>query len=108
MTTKFVGFSALIFYVLCWFSHQQTDVLHYIGISLPWLSLLAGIAVHIFTKTKEDNTGTYWAYSYIILTVAYVVAVSLMSGSIWHQVPHMATCVTFLAYFALERLEKKR
>ena len=108
MTTKFVGFSALFFYVLCWFSHQQTDVLHYIGIALPWLSLLTGIAVHLFINSKEDNTGTYWAYSYIILTVAYVVAVSLMSGSIWHQVPHLATCVTFIAYFALEHQSKPK
>lgn len=108
MITKFLAFSALFFYALCWFTHQQTGLLHYLGIALPWLSLLTGIAVHLFINTKEDNTGTYWAYSYVIMTVAYVVTVSLMSGSIFHQVPHLATCVTFIAYFALERLKKKR
>lgn len=100
---KFLAFSALLFYVLCWFSDQQNKTLWYLGIALPWLSLILSIPIHLFVKSKEDNTGTYWAYTYITITIIYVVVLALMTGSIWHQVPHLATCVTFLAYFALER-----
>ena len=104
---KFLALAALFFYVLCWFTHQPTKLLWYIGIGLPWLSLILSIAVHFFVTSDKDHTGTYWAYTYVIATIAYVVAVSLLSGSIYHQLPHLAACVCFIAYFAFEQQSKR-
>lgn len=104
---KFLALAALFFYVLCWFTHQPTKLLWYIGIGLPWLSLILSIAVHFFVTSDKDHTGTYWAYTYAIATTAYVVAVSMLSGSIYHQLPHLAACVCFIAYFALEQQSKR-
>lgn len=105
---KFLALAAVFFYILCWFTHQPTEMIHYLGVSLPWLSLLCSIPIHLIVKSKTDNSGTYWAYTYIITTIVYAVIVSLMSGSIFQQVPHLATCVTFVAYFKLEMVLKER
>ena len=104
---KFLALAALFFYVLCWFTHQPTKLLWYIGIGLPWLSLILSIAVHFFVTSGKDHTGTYWAYTYAIATIAYVVIVSMLSGSIYHQLPHLAACVCFISYFGLEQQCKR-
>lgn len=103
---KFFAFSALLFYVLCWFSDQQSKTLWYLGIALPWLSFILSIPIHLIVKSEKDNTGTYWIYTYITITIIYVVVLTLMAGNIWNQVPHLATCVAFIAYFALERISR--
>lgn len=107
-SVKVIALSALFFYALCWFTHQQTGALHYLGIALPWLSLLLSIPIAYFCKAKDGNYFTTWGYVYATATVLYVVAVSLMSGSIWHQLPHLAACALFIAYFSLERHSKQQ
>ena len=106
MAIKFLALAALFFYALCWFTHQPTEFIHYVGVSLPWLSILFSIPIHLIVKSKADNSGTYWAYTYIIMTIIYVVSISLTSGKWLQQVPHLATCVTFVAYFKVEMLLK--
>lgn len=64
------------------------------------------IPIAFLFKVKDDNYSSAWGYVYVIATIVYVAVVSLMSGSIWHQMPHLATCVSFIAYFALESSEK--
>lgn len=96
MVTKFLSVTALFFYVLCWFAHQDSKVVWYIGIALPWLSLIASIPINILRKSHEDNSGVHWAYTYVVMTVAYFVVVSVMEGSVWHQVPHLAACTCFI------------
>lgn len=107
MIIKFLSFSALFFYVLCWFSDQQSKTLWYLGIALPWLSLIMSIFIYLFVKSEKDNTGTYWAYTYITITIIYVVVLAIISGNIWHQVPHIAACTTFIASVCFERLQNK-
>lgn len=104
---KFLALAALFFYVLCWFTHQPTKLLWYIGIGLPWLSLILSIPIAYICKVKDNNYFSASGYVYAIATTAYVVAVSLLSGSIYHQLPHLAACVCFIAYFALEQQCKR-
>ena len=61
---KFLALVALLFYVLCWFTHQSKKLLWYIGINLSWFSLILSISVHFFVTSDEDHTGTCWAYTY--------------------------------------------
>ena len=100
---KFLALAALFFYVLCWFAHQPTKFLWFIGIGLPWLSLVLSILIAYICKVKDNNYFSVSGYVYAIATIAYVVALSLFSGSIYYQLPHLAACVCFIAYFALEQ-----
>ena len=104
---KFLALAALFFYVLCWFTHQPTKLLWYIGMGLPWLSLIMSIPIAYLCKVKDNNYFNTSGYAYVIATIAYVVAVSMLSGSICHQLPHLAACVCFIAYFALEQQCKR-
>ncbi len=108
MKIKFLAFTALFFYALCWFSDAPTKSIHDIGVSLPWLSLILSIPIAYICKVRDDNYFSAWGYVYAITTVIYVVVVSLMSGSIWHQLPHLAACICFIAYFTLEHQNKKQ
>lgn len=105
--TKFLSIAALFFYVLCWFTHQDSKVVWYIGIGLPWLSLIASIPINILRKSHEDKSGVHWAYTYVVMTVAYFLVISIMEGSVWHQLTHIAACVCFISCFELESYEKK-
>ena len=106
-TVKLIGVASVFFYVLCWFTDQPTKTIHYIGIAMPWLSLLLSIPIAYLCKARNDQYFSSWGYVYAISTVIYVVTVSVMSGSIYQQLPHMAACVCFIAYFALEGQAKR-
>lgn len=108
MKIKFLALNALFFYVLCWFSDAPTKSIHDIGVALPWFSLILSIPIAYICKVRDDNYFTAWGYVYAITTVIYVVVVSLMSGSIWHQLPHLAACICFIVYFTLEHQNKKQ
>jgi len=104
---KFTGIASVLFYILCWFTDQPTKTLHYIGIALPWLSLALSVPVAYLCKVRSAEYFSVWGYVYAITTVIYVVIVSVMSGSLLPQLPHLAACVCFIAYFALEAANKK-
>lgn len=106
--TKTVGIIAVIFYILCWFADQPTRTLYYIGIALPWLSLILSIPTGILCKVRDDKYFYLWGCLYAAATVIYAVIVSLMTGSIWQQLPHMAACACLIAYFSLEAANKKK
>ena len=104
---KLLAFASLFFYILCWFTDQPTKELHYVGIVLPWLSLIVSIPVAYVCNVKDENYFEAWGYVYAVATIVYVVVVSLISGSILSQLPHLAACVTFIAYFSLEVANKQ-
>ena len=104
---RLLAFSAIFFYTLCWFSHQPTKLLWYIGVGLPWLSLIVSIPLSMLQKSEKDNVGLYWAYIYTVMTAGYVVILSLTGNPIYYQLPHLTTCICFISYFALERKAKK-
>lgn len=103
---KFLGISAIIFYILCWFTHQPTSTLHGLGISLPWLSLIISIPVAYLCKMKDNEYFKAWGWMYALFTLLYITVMSLMSGSVINQLPHLGACVCFIAYFTLERRTK--
>lgn len=105
---KYLTVLSVLFYVLCWFSTQPTKLLHYIGIALPWLSLLLSIVVGFSINIKNEKYIVEWGYVYALATILYVIAVSIISGSVWHQLPHLATCACLIAYFTLEKLNKNQ
>ena len=105
---KLLAIASVLFYILCWFVDQPKMVLHNLGIALPWLSLILSIPIAYLCKAKDNNYFSVWGYVYAVFTVIYVVVVSIMSGSIWQQLPHLAACVCFIAYFSLEHQTKKR
>lgn len=104
---RFVAIAAVFFYVLCWFADAPTKIIHYIGIVLPWLSMVLSIPIAYFCKVRDDNYFSAWGYVYVIATAVYFVVVSLVSGSIWHQLPHLAACICFIASYTLESFERK-
>lgn len=106
-TIKFLAFASVFFYILCWFTDQPTKELHYVGIGLPWLSLILSILIGYLCKVKDGHYFTSWGYVYAVATVVYVVGVSVMSGSVLPQLPHLAACVTFIAYFSLEAANRQ-
>lgn len=104
---KLLAFASVFFYILCWFTDQPTRELHYVGIGLPWLSLFAAIPVGYLCKVKDGHYFETWGYVYAVATVIYVVVVSLISGYLLPQLPHLAACVAFITYFSLETANKK-
>ena len=104
---KFLALLSIFFYVLCWFTNQPTKLLWYIGISLPWLSLIVCIPLSILQKSEEDNVGVYWSYLYAVMTAGYIVILTLVGNTIYYQLPHLATCICFISYFTLEHKVKK-
>ena len=94
-----VGIAALFFYALCWFSDQPTDYLWYIGIALPWLSLIIGILIS-FALDKE----VAWVYSYLLSSLIFTAYVSYIHMNIISQSPYLATSICFIAYSYLSRL----
>lgn len=102
---KLLAVSAVFFYALCWFANSQDDVIWGIGISLPWLSLILCIPLILFTE--KDEAAKYWTYMYIVLAVAYAVVVSIMQKSVWQVVPHLAACVSFIAYVYIDSSNKR-
>lgn len=104
---RLVGLSAIFFYVLCWFVNLPVSYLWGIGVSLPWLSLIVSVPVHLLVRSKEDGTGIYWGVAYIIITVVYVAVAYLIKDTFLQQLPYLATCVTLIAYFSLEHWAKR-
>ena len=104
--TRITGITAVIFYVLCWFTIQPTILLYYIGIALPWLSLLISIPIAYLCKVRDDGYFLTWGYVYAAVTLIYVIAASLMAGSLWQQLPYAAACSSIISYFALEAANK--
>ena len=104
---KCIAITALFFYALCWFTDAPTKTIHNLGVALPWLSLVLSIPIGYVCKVKDGQYFATWGYVYATATIVYVVAVSFMSGSIWQQLPHLAACVCFIAYFSLEAAQKK-
>lgn len=104
--TKLVGTVAVLFYILCWFTDQPTKILYYIGIAMPWLSLILSISVGIMCKVRDDKYFCLWGCLYAAATVIYVVVASLMAGSVWQQQSYLAACACFIAYFSLEYKQK--
>lgn len=96
---RFVGVAALYFYVLCWFAYDKANWLWGVGLSLPWLSLIASIPVNLFRKTEEDCAGIHWAYTYVIMTVVFAAVATVITGTLNDQLPHIAACVCFISYF---------
>lgn len=99
---KFVAIAALFFYALCWFVDSPSKTVRYLGMALPWLSLFLSIPIAYLCKVKDDNYFSAWGYVYAVSTLIYIIVVSFMSGSIWQQLPHLAACVSFIAYFSLD------
>lgn len=90
--TKTVGIIAVIFYILCWFADQPTRTLYYIGIALPWLSLILSIPTGILCKVRDDKYFYLWGCLYAAATVIYAVTVSLrlaQSGNSCHTWLHV-------------------
>lgn len=105
---KLTAFASVMFYVMCWFTEQPTKTLHNLGIALPWLSLILSIPIAYLCKVKDDNYFSASGYVYAAATVIYVLVVSLMSGSIWQQLPHLAACVCLISNFAIEHYAKEQ
>ncbi len=103
---NFVAVVAVILYTLCWFTHQPTSTLYWLGIFLPWLSLFLSIPISYVCKVKEGEYFKTWGWVYAISTLLYITVVSMMSGSVLHQLPHLGACVCFIAYFSLEHRAK--
>lgn len=102
MITKFLAIAALLFYALCWFAHQPSELLWYVGVGLPWLSLLIGLPLS-FALGKKIS----WAYCYVTTTLFYVIFVSFKTFNLYMQIPYLATCVTFIASTYFDRLQNK-
>ena len=101
IATRFVGATAILFYALCLFVNKPVGWLWGWGASLPWLSLIVSIPLHIFIK-GEDNTYTIWGSVYVVMTVVYVAAAYVITGSFLNQIPYLASCMGFIAYMAME------
>lgn len=102
MVTKFLAVAALFFYTLCWFIHQPSELIWYVGVGLPWISLLIGLPLS-FAFNKELS----WTYCYIAATLFYVIFVSVKTFSLYTQIPYFAACTTFIASVYYERLQNK-
>lgn len=104
---KFLALSSVFFYVLCWFTHQPTKLEHNVGLVLPWASLLFSVLIGLIWDIKNKEYFAAWGYTYAAVTVIYVVVVSIMAGSIWHQLPHLCACTCFISYFTLEHSKRE-
>lgn len=107
ITEFFLVFFAIFFYTLCWFVETPTKSIHNLGIALPWLSLALSVPIGYVCKVKDGQYFAVWGYVYAAATIIYVIAVSLISGTLLPQLPHLAACVCFIAYFSLEAANKK-
>lgn len=104
---KAAGIIAVIFYIISIFADAPTKTIQGIGAMLPWLSLFLSIPLSYFLHVKEGDYFKTWGCVYAITTLLYIVVVSIMSGSVLHQLPHLGACVCFIAYFSLEHRAKK-
>jgi hypothetical protein len=103
--STFLGIAALFFYIVSWFSYQDTGCLWGFGIALPWLSLIASIPINLLQKTEEDCSGLHWAYTYVIMTVVFAAVAAIVTGSLNSQIPHIAACVCFIAEVSTKHRE---
>lgn len=104
---KLLALISVFFYVLCWFTHQPTKLAYNVGLALPWASLFLSVLIGLIWDIKNKDYFTAWGYIYAAVTVIYVVAVSIMAGSIWHQLPHLCACICFISYFTLEHSKRE-
>ncbi len=99
---RFIGLAAIYFYVLCWFAEQPEKWIWYIGVGLPWLSLIATLPIYFVFKTDVKNEGKIWGTVYVVMCIAYTVATSIMTDSVIHQTPYLACCVCFISLVTLK------
>ena len=105
---KILAIVSLFLYALCWFTNQPTPTLHYIGIALPWLSLFISIPVSYLCKVNDKKHFAVYGYTYAISTFLYFIVLYVISGSVWHQLPHLAACICFIGYFTIEHQTKEK
>lgn len=97
------GIAAVAFYILCWLNGEENNIIWYLGIALPWLSLIVSVPVMFIAGTKNHKEGKVMAITYALFTAAYVLTVSFMRHSIVSQLPHAACCVCLIVYFVVSR-----
>ncbi len=97
-----IGISSIFFYAVCWFVDQPTHTIWYIGIGLPWLSLLISILLS-FAMNKDLS----WAYCYFVSTLFFVCFASIIKSELLSQIPYLAACVCVIAYVFISNIVEK-
>lgn len=102
---------ALFFYAVSWSVTQYGDMIWYIGIGLPWLSLFVGVALDFICSLMfnsdifEKKYGAGYLYSGC--TVLYVITSSLIAKSLYPFIPHLSACACFIAVVYIDGLYKE-
>ncbi len=94
-----IGLIAVLAYVWCWFVNNDCRTAWYIGISLPWGSLIASLPMFFFLDMSRSQEYKIWGVVYYLLTLVYVISVSVLTGRMITQLPHLIACIMFVVYF---------
>ena len=94
-----IGLIAALAYVFCWLVNKDYKAAWYIGVSLPWGSLIASVPVFFFLDMSHNQEYKIWSVVYYLLTLVYVISVSVLTGRMITQLPHLIACIMFVAYF---------
>lgn len=92
-------FAAFFFYAISWTVNDYGKVAWYIGISLPWLSLLIGLLVSFLRDMVyniEIDSISGWGYFYFIISIVYFVFMSIYTSSVLPFIPHLSACLCFI------------
>ena len=103
MTQKVVVLTTLLLYALCWLTDQPTKILWWLGVALPWLSILLAIPITILGHIEEKDNWRIWCYVYIVATLIYIVVVQAIGGLFFQLLPHLLCCASGVAYMVLNK-----
>ena len=104
---KFIGLAAIFFYALCWFAEQPEKWIWYIGVGLPWFSLIATIIIYFIFRPDVKDEEKFLGAVYVVMCIVYMVATSIMTGSVIQQTPYLACCVCFIASIHISMSDSK-
>jgi peptidoglycan/LPS O-acetylase OafA/YrhL len=105
---RFIGLAAIYFYVLCWFVEQPEKWIWYIGVGLPWLSLIATIIIYFLFRPNVKDEDKFWGTVYVVMCIVYITATSIMTGDVMHQTPYLACCASLISLYALAHKKDSR
>lgn len=107
--SRYIFIAAAFFYFVSWFSIND-KTLQITGMSLPWISVFVSIPVALIMKgsntdvdMKTENRAM--GYVYAVATIAFSIAVLIMTHSFIPTIPHLACCACVIAASNLNNLK---
>lgn len=107
LISRFLLCLALFFYAVSWFVDEYGKAAWYIGIGLPWLSLIFCIAITLVCEfvfkidSAFDKIG--WGFFYAICSLVYLIVMLIVAKTVLPFVPHLAACGCFIADIYIEK-----